>query len=256
VIGRALLLGALSCWGSLVLVADLGAQPEPVDLNVEPLQAEIGLFHHGVDLLVSAETEPEVEVAVLVTGPSSELVMRKTARLWGMLWAPAGEVTFESVPSLYLLRTTTDLPNLARAKVLEDLGIGYEALRAALGGAAEGELFQELIVLKESEGLFFVSAEGAEVSGLPEVGRQLTRVALRIPARAPATTYSIQLCGFRGGQLVARGEEEFELAKAGFAKLASSLAKEHGLAYGLFAVVAAVASGLLVGFLFGPGKKR
>ncbi len=79
-------------------------------------------------------------------------------------------------------------------------------------------------------------------------------MATHVPARAPATIYSVQLLGFLDGQLITRGETTFELSEGGFTALVSSLAQEHGLAYGLFAVMAAVASGLLVGFVFGSRK--
>jgi len=58
------------------------------------------------------------------------------------------------------------------------------------------------------------------------------------------------------GHLVSRADGAFELAQAGFVAFVSSLAERHGLAYGVFAVVIAIASGLMVGFLFGSTRKK
>jgi uncharacterized protein (TIGR02186 family) len=246
-------LGVLACAANLTpsFAADTGALP----LTVEPGRVEIGLLYDGVDLAVSAELEPAVDVAVLVTGPGSELVLREQARRWGLFWAPAGEVRFDDVPSLYLLRTTVGLESLAPAPVLEELDIGYPALGARLGQTRDG-LFRELIALQESEGLFSATVGRDESGQTSATGGSVFRSVLHIPARAPASAYSVRLCAFRDGRLVTRAEGTFELEEAGFVAFVSSLAETHGLAYGVFAVVIAVAAGLLVGFLFGSTRKK
>lgn len=246
------MLGAVALLASLTPAADAPARAGPLEPTVDPTRAEIGLFYSGVDVTVSLETEPGLEVAVLVTGPAQELALREQARRWGVFWAPAGEVTFEGVPALYLLRTTADLEELAPAHALRELGIGYEALRLTVGVGVRSELFRELIALKESEGLFSQTVTG---DGAGPGGRAVESV-VHIPALAPARTYSIELWAFRDGQLVGRGDGTFELERTSFIDFVSSLAETHGLAYGLFAVAVAVASGLLVGSLFGSTRKK
>jgi uncharacterized protein (TIGR02186 family) len=250
------ILGLLVCAASLALPSSANARPGSPPLSVEPARVEIGLLHSGVDLAVSTEREPGVDLAVLVTGPASDLVLREQARRWGLFWAPAGQVRFEGVPSLYLLRTTTALEGLAPVHVLEDLGLGYPALRGALGGETRDDLFQELIVLKESEGLFSVTVAADDGHRAPTTGASPFRTVLHIPARAPAHTYSVWLFAFRDGRLVTRTAETLELEEAGLVAFVSSLAETHGLAYGVFAVVIAVAAGLLVGFVFGSTRKK
>jgi len=217
---------------------------------------EIGLFHSGVELEVSTETEPGVEVALLVTGPASELVLREQARRWGLLWAPAGEVTFDHVPSLYLLRTTIPIEDLASPDVLEDLGVGYPSVLARIGGPVSRDLLRELLVLKESEGLFSSTVTKTGGPGAAPDGTSSFRDVVHIPARTPADTYSVQVLSFRGGRLVSRAQDTFEIQEGAFVTFVSSLAETHGLAYGIFAVVVAVAAGLLVGFLFGSTRKK
>jgi uncharacterized protein (TIGR02186 family) len=246
------MLGVLVLMASLAPATAAAARARPLEPTVDPARAEIGLLYSGVDVTVSVETEPGVEVAVLLTGPAQELTLREQARRWGVFWAPAGEVTFAGVPGLYLLETTADLEELAPAHVLRELGIGYEALRPTVGAGVRSELFRELIALKESEGLFSqtVTGDGAGPGG------RVSESVLHIPARAPARTYSIELWAFRGGRLVGRGDGTFELERTSFIDFVSSLAETHGLAYGLFAVAVAVASGLLVGSLFGSTRKK
>ncbi len=242
------------CW--LLACLASGASREKIDLTLEPAEVEIGIFYNGVQLIVSAEVEPGVEVAVLMTGPWSELRMRKKERLWGLFWAPSGEVEFENVPSLYLLRTSAELRELASEDELRELGLGYEALRSPIEEGPGENLFQELVRLKESEGLFSFSAMAARLESRPGGERQEVRVTLPVPANAPAATYRVQLLGFSDKRLVTRGEAAFDLRQTRVTAFVSSLAREHGLLYGLLAVVAALAAGLGVGLLFGPAKKH
>jgi uncharacterized protein (TIGR02186 family) len=234
-----------------------GAASGSLSLTVEPERVAIGLFYSGVDLAITAETEPGCEVAVVVSGPSSELVLRQQERRWGLLWAPGREVVFEDVPGLYLVQSTVEPEKLAPARVLEELGIGYASLRARLGSEARGDLVRELIALKEAEGLFSSTVRRPNPrDGQPPAGVSPYRTVVHVPAQASPSTYSVRVCAFRDGHLASRADGSFALDQAGSVGFVSSLARSHGLAYGVFAVVVAVAAGLLVGFLFGSTRKR
>jgi uncharacterized protein (TIGR02186 family) len=237
---RDLALLGIVFWGLGPPSAD-AAPPETrsIPLTVEPTRVEIGLLYSGADMTVSAETEPGTEVAMLVTGTPSELVMREQARRWGLFWAPAGEVIFEDVPSLYLLYTTVEAEELAPTPLLDELGIGYASLERRLGRESRPDLARELIALKESEGLF--SSTVADEEEEPPVFRTVVHV----PARAPTGAYAVRLFTFRNGRLVGGAEATFELGHSGLVSFVSSLAQTHGLAYGI-----------LVGFLFGSTRKK
>jgi uncharacterized protein (TIGR02186 family) len=251
---RLLRAGLLAGGASLLSAPAAPATPSTSPLTVEPARVEIRLLYSGAEVTVSAATEPGDEVAVVVSGPPSTLVLRRQERRWGLFWAPGAEVEFEDVPSLYLVRSTVEPDELAPAGVLEELGIGYGSLLARLGGADRGDLVRELIALKESEGLFSATVVGDDEE--PPAGGPGYRTVVHLPARAPASVYSVRLLAFRDGRLVSRAEGSFELVQAGFVAFVSSLAASRGLAYGVFAVVVAVASGLLVGLLFGSTRKR
>ncbi len=244
----------------LLLPGAAGSPPSGADavaaaalpVTVEPARGEIGVFYRGLEVTVSVEAEPGSEVAVLLSGPRSRLTLRRKARRFGLFWGPAGEVVFEAVPSLYLLGSSRELRELTDARTLDRLGLGYDALRAAEPAGSE-EWFGELLALKESEGLFSVAVEAPERDHL-QPGR--VSLPLWVPARAQAERYAVEAFCFRDGRLRSRGEAQLEIETGGVVELMAGMAHRHGLGYGIFAVVAALASGLLVGFLFGSTKKR
>jgi hypothetical protein len=247
---------ALACCAALFVSTEVVARPAEVPLRVTPQDVRIGVFYSGIDLRVAADVDPDLDLVVLVAGSSSRLVLQRKERVWGLFWAPAEEVTFDSVPSLYLLQSTTELSNVAPVAVLGELGIGYEALRSGFGRGGRDDLFRELVRLKESEGLFRCTVRDA-VDGAPDGGGARERVVrLKVPARARPAAYAVRLLGFRAGKLALQGRGAFRVERGAFMGLATSLSEHHGLAYGIFAVIAALAAGLVVGLLFGSTKKR
>lgn len=243
-----------TCLGVVLAHAPGGAEPRgDTTLRIVPSQAEIGVFYDGVHLTVSADVERDLAVAVLMAGPVSDLHLRTLAQVWGTFWAPAGDVSFERIPVLYLLHTSSALDDLAPAAVLAQMGIGYESFRPAVLEEAAQALFPDLIGLKESEGLFRSTAGEIERVPMDDGGQRISAFLL-VPARAPAATYRIQLFGFRHHKVVLRREGAFTLERGAFNAFADSLARQHGLIYGIVAVAVAVGGGLLVGLVFGSGK--
>lgn len=240
-------------WLALVGLARVTSGQEATRISVEPPRAHIGVFYDGVRLTVTSLVGQATDVAVLVSGPPSELELRRQARIWGVFWGPGGAVTFDGVPTVYLLRTSKPVDQLAPPEVLRGLGLGFASLAATVTWDADDNLLPELIRWKESERLFGYSA-GA-IGGEPVgSGRRSVTAEIAIPPKAGAAVYRVQLFGFQDGTLVEREETTFTLTRGPFNAFAGSLARSHGLLYGMLAVVVAVGAGLVVGFVFGSVK--
>jgi hypothetical protein len=232
------------------------------DLKVTPTSVPIGLFYSGATLEVSAQVPPGVEAALLVTGHSGRLELKRKGTRAGVLWMSVGEVAFDKVPVLYHLLTSAPLKGLASPEALRDLRMGYEALVPAPAG--ESGARDELIKLKTSEGLFALReggfARGREVarpiaaaSGpIGDVGRVALTAKVELPSLAPAGEYTVELVGFRDHKPFALGRTTVSLEHAGAVKALRQLAIDHGLLYGIAAVAIAIAVGLLTGLIFEP----
>lgn len=251
----------LRCTGVVAAFVAFGLSDPPAvadssALSVEPPGAKIGFSYNGVELEVSGELDGNVQFAVLLTGPTSDLNLRKIERVWGLFWAPTENVLFENIPIPYLLRTSAELTKLAPEKLLHELGLGYESFRPRNPGSMEHDSFLELVRLKESEGLFSCSIDATPMSRRAAGDRHPFSVKFPIPAKAPAATYRIRQFVFRDSLLVRKAERRFELRQTKLIAFVTSLAQDHGLLYGLFAVAAALAAGLGVGILYGSARKR
>ena len=241
--------------GSVVVHPVRAAAQREVDtLKVDPARAEIGIFYHGAQLLVSAVVDTGTDIAVLVSGEAENLHLRQQARVWGMFWAPAGEITFDSIPTMYLLYTSIPVEDLAPPRVLTEWRLGYESFwRAGDTGDGHEHLFPDLVRLKESEGLFHYSIGAVRVEPA-EGGQQVVTVVVDVTSKARAGVYRVQLFAFRDQVLTARREGTFTLGRSAFNAFVGSLVRQHALLYGILAVVVAGGAGLLVGLLFGSVK--
>ncbi len=241
---------------------DSGPQADSMwvsDVQVEPAEVQAGMFFHGAAVSVSAILPEGLAIAVACVGPDERLVMNRKGKVFGLIWMNVEEVEFNDTPTLYQLETSAELGQLASPDGLQALGVGYGALEARAGtegdGASRAELFDELVRLKESEGLYSVS-EGTIRTSPAGPGTTRMTADFRLPAKTAPGVYGILFFGFSEGRgtLLARGE--VLVTQVGAAAFISTLATDHGLLYGALAVAVAVSVGLLTGMVFGLGSKK
>jgi len=256
-LGRRLLCMCAAAWaiGPGVVFAALEETPRAV-IQLVPEEVEANLFFNGAKVEVQGTVLPGYEVAILCGGKASHLALRRKGKVWGVLWMSVGDVAFDHIPSLYLLNTSAPLASLAPPAVLEQLGIGYPALAALAGQDGEEQpFFQELVKIKDKEGIFAVR-EGA-VKLLPGAGgiRQV-RAECALPSTVPMEGYEVQLFGFKEGNGELLCSKPMEVKQVGLARFMSSLVQGRPLLHGFFAVIVAVAAGLLTGLVFGGSSKK
>ncbi len=242
--------------------------PASSAIQVEPQRVGIDLTYNGATVKVRAEVPAGYSAAVRLEAHPGRLELKRLGKRAGLLWMGVGEVAFENVPAVYQVLTSGNLSELGSPQSLATWKLGYEAL--VPDGAPGSALRSELVGLKEHEGLFALQQGGLTVaepgaanhpvlSSVSEAGDpspaaplQVLQGSFRLPARAPAGDYTIDLIGFKDGQAINLGSAKLHLEPVGLAKKLSDLAHEHGLAYGISACVIAILVGLLTGLIFTP----
>ncbi len=250
---------ALTPLGLAAAVAFAAAQAAPQQvvggINVDPAEVAAGMFYSGAAVHVSAVVPGDAGVAMVCVGEGHPLKLKKKGKVLGLIWMNVADVSFDTVPGVYLLRTSAPLDALAAPAVLRDLAVGYGALEARAGpGPGAEALFGELVRLKSRDGLWD-EAEGGVVLQPAADGTALATTDFALSAQAPPGVYRVLVYAFRDGAGVVVGEGEVEVRQAGLAGLIASLSEEHGLLYGVLAALVAVVVGLATGFAFGLGSK-
>ena len=166
-----------------------------------------------------------------------------------------GETEVSGAPSLYLVMSTgsellSDSPR--------DLPWGYGALARAvrftgpLSDAEQANLLREFIRLKESEKLFGMSPGGLSLSPAAD-GQWNVKGTFFLPSTVKPDTYKVSLSIVRAGTIVARSHEELNVTMVGFPAVLWKLAWNHGVIYGIVAVVIALLTGFVMGYVFKKG---
>jgi uncharacterized protein (TIGR02186 family) len=218
-------------------------------LSVEPNRVGIDLLFAGADLAVRAEIPLGYDAGVRLVGPRQQLTLKRKGRMWGVLWTGVEEVTLEDVPAAYMLATSAPLDELAPEDDLARQHLGYAALVA--GAGHEGEVFRELIELKQRDGLYAESAGGLTLTTASARATATLVASFRMPARIPPGVYAIDVFGFQGGSIHTLGSAAVQVEQVGLARALRVLAMQHGLLYGCAAVIVAIIAGLLTGLVFG-----
>lgn len=247
--------GLAAIWGLLLLLSipalSLGASQE---LQVTPDLVEIGTWFRGHQVTASAMIPKGAEAVFEVVGQTAdEHLMRKGRR--GGLWMNVGEIEVHHAPSLYMIMGTN--PKLLETATPE-APWGFAALkrRVSMSGMItdqeKDKFFEQFIKMKESEDLYTRSKDPVKKSRA--VGDLApVKAEFRLPTNVRPGTYEVCLSVVQDGQVIAKNCQEIQVKMVGFPAMFSTLAYEHGLTYGILAVVIAIITGFAMGFLFKGG---
>ncbi len=225
----------------------------------EPNLIAVGALFNGTQLTVSGKVGIENDVVVLVRGKQEALTLKKKGKALGLLWMNLGDVHFKKVPTLYLLYSSeTKMDSTAsNPKTLEKLGIGFEYLKKEMEieapQADRDRLANEFLKLKQKQGLYAFHPGKISFDQKNDTEKSFT-AGVWIPPRIPFGEYQINVMEMNNGHIIDTAHHELKVKEEGIPLMLSSLAFNHSLLYGFFAVLVAVVAGLAMDFFFGTGK--
>lgn len=202
----------------------------------------------GTEVVLFGATDGPGEVAVVVEGPPSEVVVRRKGRIAG-IWINRESVTFRQVPSFYSVATSRPLDDLVEQAVLDRHEIGLDHLRlepvTPVPPDALTEFRTALIRGKQREGLYSVNP--GQVIFL---GERLFRTNIFFPANVPTGAYTVSVYLIRDGDVVSAQTTPLQVSKIGFSAEVFEFARRQSMLYGVFTVAIAVGTGWLAGVAF------
>jgi uncharacterized protein (TIGR02186 family) len=231
-----------------------------VNAHLEPNVVSIGAFFSGARITVAGKVPASSEVMITVTGQKEDLELKRKGRAFGLLWMNVGTMTFHQVPSVYLLYTSAPLDTLAEKhpEWWRQLPGGLESLEKKTlitppCGEEAGALFKEFLKLKKQEGLY--ALHKGEIQSSQEKDKDRSYEAtLRIPAKIPPGRYEVRVSAINGLSVVGAASEYLMVKEVGMPAYLSSFSLNHGMLYGVLAVLTAIGAGLLMDMLFGSKR--
>ena len=236
---------------ALVITCGISAEDNQNKLNVVPDLIQIGAFYHGTRVTVTADVVFCDEAVVVLEGDNRKVTLHRKGRV-GFIWMNVAQITMEGIPQVYIMAASDSLDLICDRKTRDVLGLGLESLRPQMKIESTkpltGQEFDQFIKLKSHEGTYDTNNKANLESIVP--GRSEVIATLPIPSTIPPGDYAIRVYCFRQGVPIEEKSADFKIERVGLSDLMINLATRNPAAYGLIAIIIAMAVGIIMGFVF------
>ncbi len=232
---------------ALSLVGPVLAQS--ADFTLSPSEINIGTLYNGATLAVQGSVPEGSQVVVRFIGSPEEMVMKQKGKALGLLWMNMNTLHFSGVPTVCLVDSSAPLDGLGALGASLSLDGLAQGIHVAPSSPADQDLVAEMLKLKRSEGLYRQSSGGVTL-GQVQDGQQAFQLALAVPSRLSAGTYSVEVLAMKDGQVAARAVKPVEAHLTGIPSFLADLAFNHAIWYGVLSAILAILGGLAIGLVF------
>jgi uncharacterized protein (TIGR02186 family) len=253
-------LAALAVLLAAIVTSAYPAAAEKLIVSISRHQVLVTSSFTGTSIVLFGTVEPDTpifrmkssyDIVVTLTGPRETAVTRRKDRMFG-IWANADSRTFVNVPTYLYVLANRPFDQIANAETRRRLQIGLDffQLPQQIGPDVADTVREDpfrvnFIRLKTEHQLY-----GERPNGVTFLTPTLFRGDIRLPAEAPFGSYDADVKVFSGGNLIVRVNSAFEVVKVGFEQFVANAAREHGLLYGIAAVMMALVTGWFASVVF------
>lgn len=195
----------------------------------------------GEKVTVFGTADQDGDIAIVLRGPQTRIVMRKKEPSLGM-WLNRDSVDFKNVPLFYSYAVTRSEGGIADAQTLKNYGIGLNALEfdaAKYDDKAGIAEFQEALVrTQQAKGLFPLTP-----TPIRFIGQRLFKATFYLPSDVPVGQFSVVGYLFKDGAFVDSRTINLEVAQTGLSGEVLNFAADHSFAYALLGLFLAMMAG-------------
>ncbi|MGF1610398.1 MAG: TIGR02186 family protein [Kiloniellales bacterium] len=203
----------------------------------------------GAKVLLFGAVDGPGDVAVIVRGPESSVVMHRKSRLAG-IWVNTASMTFDRVPSFYAVAASRPLEEIASvgARARNEIGLDFLDLALPHAKASENIANEWRAALKRNKqrlGLYSTT-----VGRVRFLGNRLFRTDIFFPANVPTGAYQVQVYLLRDGEVIGAQTTPLIVSKIGAEAEIFDFAHHQSALYGVIAVLVALVAGWLAHVAF------
>jgi uncharacterized protein (TIGR02186 family) len=245
--------GALAALALFVGIAPGLAPAESLISTLSDNSVEITSSFTGEQIVVFGAVRgmpaenTDYQVAVVVQGPSEDVVVRRKGRVLGV-WANRASREFANVPSYYVMHLSENFSGALTPADLVQYRLGVSSLdfvQQASGDAGAERFANALIGLKSARGLYAERKREVEL-----LAPNVFRTTFFLPSDIPTGEYKVSVYLFRGTSFLAGQTQKLTIEKGGYSQRIARAAIIYPLPYGLVCVALAVFTGWFAGVIF------
>ena len=188
------------------------------------------------------------DIIVTVAGPRETLVVRRKDRVAG-IWTNAESRSFVRAPTYLAVLSNKPLNEIAEADMLRRMEIGMNLAprpHVAAGIQSGEDTFRDALIRLREQRRFYVN----DPKNVTFITPHLFRATIRLPAEVPVGNYEIDVRLFADGTSLVRASSALEVVKVGLEQFVATAARDHGILYGLFTTLMALATGWFASVVF------
>jgi uncharacterized protein (TIGR02186 family) len=204
----------------------------------------------GAEVLLFGSIATEGDIVVTVAGPRVPVMVRRKERVLG-IWVNTDTVEFQNTPAFYAVASTRPIEEIANVDVQarQEMGVDHLAIRPVVEGEFSAEeivTFREgLIRNKIKQGLYKPDVEPIQV-----LSDRLFRTVIALPSNPLTGTYTVSVYLIQNGTVVEAQTNPLIVSKTGVGADIFLFAHTDSAAYGILAILVAIAAGWLAAAIF------
>ncbi len=242
---------------AIALLVRAPASAERLITSLSSHQVLVSSSFTGIELVLFGSIEPDKQpvqrkggynIIVTVAGPREMMVVRRKDRVAG-IWTNAESQSFLRAPAYVAVLSNKPLDEIAPAEMLRRMEVGLNVVPrpyVAAGIQSGEETFRDALIRLRKDRRLFVE-DGSAVTFITP---NLFRATIKLPAEAPVGTYDVDVRLFADNVALARATSALEVVKVGIEQFIASAAQNHGVLYGLFTTLMALATGWFASIVF------
>lgn len=242
----------------MLATSSLPASAERLITSLSSHQVLVTSSFTGIELVLFGSIERdaktvsrkgEYDIIVTVAGPRQTLVVRRKDHVLG-IWTNAETRSFLNTPTYLAVLSNRAVSEIAPAELRRRQEIGMSLVpRPSLTSeiqSGEHDTFRDALIRLRQQRKLYVE----EPKGVTFLTPNLFRAAIRLPAEAPVGIYDVDVRLFADGTELARATSALEVVKVGVEQFVVNAAAYHGILYGLFTMLMALATGWFASVVF------
>jgi uncharacterized protein (TIGR02186 family) len=193
--------------------------------------------------------EGQVDVAVVLRGPTEPITVREKQRVAG-IWVNAESIDFRSAPTYYAIASSRPIEKIINERTAAIYELGLDRLQLSPSGEIDSDELRRfrdgLVDLNRRDGLYVQTPNSVNITD-----QVLYRARLRIPSSVPEGRYVAETLLIRDGRvIVADDGVTVTISKTGFERFITILSQQYSLIYGALAVLISLLLGWIAGIAF------
>jgi len=203
-----------------------------------------GVDFTGREISISGVSDSNSNLIAVIKGPDQDYNVWRKKKIGG-IWSKHNPHLFKNIPSYFFVTSSYDVKKSIPDMLAYSLGV--ESHKPFLPSIKKDNksFYLELIKIKQKANLY-----PASISTIEKVGKQIFRFKAYIPCSASIGKYTVDIYKVNGNVIKDTIQLQFNIDNIGFDRAITVFSNRHPLEYGVLAVIIALITGSLVGFLF------